>query len=176
MDDRFIRLHKAKHLLAHVLVAAGAHRWPQVTLGDSGETATGFFADFAMPDVPGADDLATLLHAMRRLMGEAGSFRGLTASAPEARKIIADQPWKSHVIEALAEGDAAIGLYELDGVIDLCDCAIKSPDELRAIPRDRFVLTGAVPIPWLHRGQTTWFDRIRGELVPAPPPCSCCPA
>ena len=41
MADAFVELHKAKHLLSHVLVVAGARRWPAAALGESGETSTG---------------------------------------------------------------------------------------------------------------------------------------
>jgi threonyl-tRNA synthetase len=175
VEPQFISQHKAKHLLAHVLVATGARRWPQATLGDSGETSTGFFADFAMPDVPGAAELARLGEAMARLLSEFRTFRGLRVTPAEARSLFAAQPWKQHVVEALAELDATIGLYELDGVIDVCDCAIKRPGELLAIRSEQFRLTGAASIPWIHRGRTTWFVRVRGEIVPVPPPCGCCP-
>ncbi|BET69222.1 hypothetical protein ASA1KI_41400 [Opitutales bacterium ASA1] len=176
MESEFIRRHKAKHLLAHVLVATGARRWPQATLGDSGETATGFFADFAMPDVPGDAELATLGESMKRLLGEFRVFRGLRVAPAEARSLFVAQPWKMHVVDALAELDSSIGLYELDGVIDVCECAIKHPGDLLAIRSEKFRLNGAASIPWIHRGKTTWFVRVRGEIVPLPPPCGCCPA
>jgi len=176
VESEFIAQHKAKHLLAHVLVAAGARRWPQATRGDSGETSTGFFADFAMPDVPGEAHLAELSESMARLLRDFRTFRGLRVTPDAARTLLIEHPWKQHVVEALEEIGASVGLYELDGVVDLCDCAIKQPEELRALHPEKFLLTSAAMVPWAFRGRTTWFVRIRGELFPTPPPCLCCSA
>jgi threonyl-tRNA synthetase len=166
--------HKSKHLLSHVLVAAGARRWPQVARGESGETATGFYADFAVDEALGDADLASLGDDMARLLGEFKSFRGIRTSTEKARRIFAGQPWKQHVVSVLAEGAPSVGLFELEGVIDLCDCELKQAHELRAIHPEKFVLTGSAPVAWVYRGRTTWFTRIYGELFPVPPPCRCC--
>lgn len=174
MNTDFLSAHKTKHLLSHVLVAAGAHRWPRVGLGESGETPTGFYADFALTDSLSDDDLASLGDDMARILRDFRSFRGFGAALDDARQLFAGQPWKQHVIERLAESQPSVGLYELDGVVDLCECAIKAPRELRAIHPEKFSLTGAAPVTWIHRGQTTWFIRVHGELFPAPQPCECC--
>lgn len=175
MTDSFIAAHKTKHLLSHVLVAAGARRWPQAMLGESGETATGFYADFGLADTPGTTELAELTDDMARLLRDFRSFRDLRLTPAEALSRFRNQPWKIHQVQAVAELEARVRCYELDGFIDLCDCAIKDPRELRAVHPEKFILTGASPVVWSHRGRDAWFMRVNGELFPAPPPCECSP-
>lgn len=178
MNTDSISLHKAKHLLAHVLVAAGVRCWPQATLGESGETRTGFYADFGLPEGPGEKDLAKLTDEMVRVLRDtsAAEFRAIELPAGEAVKLFPAQPWQRHVAETLAELHDTVSLYRLGGVLDICDCALKRVEELRAIHPEHFTLTEVYPMAWEHRGQLTWFMRIRGELFPPPPPCACCPA
>ena len=49
-------IRKVNHLLAHVLAAAVARRWPQIHAGESGETSEGFYGDFAFEPVPPTDE------------------------------------------------------------------------------------------------------------------------
>ena len=174
MDTTFIALHKAKHLLAHVLVVAGARRWPRALRGESGETATGFYADFGLAELPDEIERGLLTDEMARVLGSFRVFRDVRLTPSEARVRFAGQPWKQKQVAVLAELGERIGCYELDGFIDVCDCAIKSPHELRAVHPEKFVLTGAEPVSWRDRTVTRRFVRIAGEIFPAPPPCACC--
>lgn len=174
MDDAFISLHKSKHLLAHVLVVAGVRRWPQALLGESGETATGFYADFGRIDLPDEIERGLLAEEMARVLANFRVFRDVRLTPGEARERFAGQPWKQKQVAVLAELGERIGCYELDGFLDVCDCAIKSPRELRAVHPEKFVLTGAEPVRWNDRAATHRLVRITGEIFPAPPPCECC--
>jgi threonyl-tRNA synthetase len=175
MTDAAITAHKTKHLLSHVLVAAAVQRWPEATLGESGETDTGFYADFGLDNLPDENALASLTDAMARLLRDFKTFRDLRLTPAAALLRFHGQPWKTHQIQMIAELDSRVRCYELDGFIDLCDCGIKDPRELRAVHPEKFLLTGAHSVVWSHRGRDQRFTRITGELFPAPPPCECCP-
>ncbi len=175
MDEAFVAAHKTRHLLAHVLVAAGARRWPGVALGDSGETRSGFFADFGLAAAPSDDELAALGEDMREILGGFQVFRHREFSTAEAHALVAAHPWKRHVLEVLAEGESRHRFYQLDELLDLCDCALKEPRELRSLAGRPFTLVGAVPSAWAHRGAITWFTRVRGEVFSPAAACSCCP-
>jgi threonyl-tRNA synthetase len=174
MTSDFISQHKAKHLLAHVLTVAGTRRWPRVVLGDSGETATGFYADFSLPFAPDEAALEALTNAMARVLYDFRVFRSRTLTLEAARKLFRDQPWKRQFVEAVSEAEVHIDCYQLDEVVDVCDCAIKDAGELRPIHPESFVLTSAFPIIWSDRRHDTLFIRITGELFPSPIPCECC--
>lgn len=66
--------------------------------------------------------------------------------------------------------------YELNGFVDICDCALKDLAYLAQVHPEKFLLTRAETIPWSRprRGRDQWFVRVHGELFPAPPPCACC--
>jgi threonyl-tRNA synthetase len=174
MSDAFINQHKAKHLLAHVLAAAAAKRWPEAIRGRSGETSTGFFADLGLAGLPAPEEMEALIDDMARLLRDVQVFREVELSPADALAAQAGQPWKSHHIEAIAESDSRIRCLELDGFIDVCDCALKAPAELRALHPEKFQLTGAHPMVWTHRGRDQFLIRIKGELFPAVTPCACC--
>lgn len=175
MPDAFVTAHKTKHLLSHVLAAVGAQRWPEATLGESGETSSGFYADFGLSELPDEAELSALTDAMARLLQDFKSFRDLRLTPTEALQRFQGQPWKTHQVQVIAELEARVRCYELDGFVDVCDCDIKNARELRAVHPEKFLLTGASPVTWTHRGRERRFVRISGELFPVPPPCECCP-
>jgi threonyl-tRNA synthetase len=174
MTDAFVAVHKTKHLLSHVLVTAGARRWPTAMLGQSGETATGFYADFGLPGLPEEAELAELTDEMARVLLDFKIFREIRLSSEGAAKAFAAQRWKQHQAAVIAEQDPSVRCYELDGFVDICDCALKEPGELRAIHPEKFLLTQAHPVVWSHRAGDEFFIRITGEVFPLPPPCACC--
>jgi threonyl-tRNA synthetase len=174
MTDSFLTVHKAKHLLSHLLATAGARRWPEVARGDSGETKTGFYADFGLSGPPGEEELAALTDEMARLIYDFGNFHELELTPEQALNELGSHPWKRYQIESIAEADGHVQCYDLDGHVDVCDCKIKDPAELRAVHPEKFLLTGAHPVVWSYRGRDEFFIRITGELFPAPLPCGCC--
>lgn len=82
--DDFTHHHRAKHLLSHVLSAAGARHWTDVSLGRSGETKTGFFADFSFPPLPSSDELSLLADKMAAILNDAREFREIDLSPAAA--------------------------------------------------------------------------------------------
>jgi len=174
MTDSFTLTHKSKHLLSHVLATAGARRWPEAARGDSGETKTGFYADFGLSAPPEAEELAGLTDDMARLLHDFGRFHELQLTPDQALAALGGHRWKRHQIESISETENHVRCYELDGHLDVCDCALKDPAELRAVHPEKFLLTGAHPVIWTHRGRDEFFIRISGELFPAVVPCSCC--
>ncbi|WP_145928682.1 hypothetical protein OH491_01320 [Termitidicoccus mucosus] len=175
MNPAVVTLHKTKHLLAHVLVAAGIRQWPQATLGDSGETATGFYADFGLSCAPDEDELHRLNDEMARVLRNCRIFRELNLAAPEAAEIFQGQPWKLQQVSAILETDRRVRCYEIDGVVDVCDCVLKDLRELRTVHPEKFAVVRAWPVVWSDRGHDILFTRIAGEMFPPPLPCECCP-
>ncbi len=174
MTDSSLTIHKTKHLLSHVLATAASRRWPEATRGESGETKTGFYADFALAGPPTEEELAALTDDMARLLFDFASFHELELTPEQALNELGAHPWKRRQIEAIAETDPLVRCVDLDGDIDVCDCALKDATELRAIHPEKFTLTAAHPVMWSHRGREELFFRLSGELFPTPAPCNCC--
>jgi threonyl-tRNA synthetase len=175
MADPFITAHKAKHLLSHVLVVAGARHWPGVMLGESGETATGFYADFGLTAPPAEVELGALNDTMVRVLGRFQVFRDVQLSPAEAVRRFTGQPWKQREAAVMSELEGRVACYELDGFFDLCGCVLKDPVELRAVHPEKFWLTRAVEVTWRDRTRLHRMQRITGDLFPAAAPCGCCP-
>lgn len=172
--DLYSRQHRAKHVLAHVLSAVGSDYWPECTLGRSGETPTGFFADFSFPPVPGTEELTALTDRMAAFLDRRTRFRPLELTTTQALHRFRSHPWKRYQVEALSETETMIRAFELNGFIDVCDCVLKDPAFLAEVHPEHFCLVAAETTGWNHRGRTDWFLRIQGELFPRPSPCPCC--
>ncbi len=176
MTQSSISTHKTKHLLSHVLAVAGSRRWPDAARGESGETKTGFYADFGLAILPAEEELAALNDDMARLLFDCASFHALELTPEQALGELGAHPWKRWQIETIAESEPTVCCYEMDGTIDVCDCIFKNPSQLRSIHPEKFLVANAFPVAWNYLGREEIFVRITGELFPAVMPCSCCQA
>ena len=161
-------IRKVNHLLAHVLAAAVARRWPQIHAGESGETSEGFYGDFAFEPVPPTDEeLAGLENDMRRVLAECRRFEHAEKTPAQAAAFFAGNPFKLRIVETLAELDETVGFYALDDFQDVCSCQLKELGELKAIGPDAFALTGTTPALWKQRDKEVWLTRIHGVQAAA---------
>lgn len=161
-----IQLHKSKHLLTHVLTAAVRRRWPLVGTGDSGETREGFFVDLLVGDEVDLDaQLAAIEGDMRRVLMETKRFAARELTPAAARELFAGNPIKQAWIEAIVESDRPARMFDLDGVVDVCDCALKDPLELRAIDPAGFALVRTIRLPWREHARTLWITRVAGAVT-----------
>ncbi len=161
-----IQLHKSKHLLSHVLTAAVRRRWPLVGTGNSGETREGFFVDLLVGDeVDVETHFMELEGEMRRVLTDVEHFSALELAPHAARDLFVGNPIKQSWLEAVAERGETAWLYDLDGVVDVCDCALKHPRELRAIDPGVFELAGAIRLPWQQHARILWVTRITGAVA-----------
>jgi threonyl-tRNA synthetase len=163
-----VQLHKAKHLLTHVLTAAVRRRWPLVGTGNSGETREGFFVDLLVDEGADVDShLATIESDMRRVLLQSTQFSAVELAPEAARELFPENPIKHALLGVFAEWDRPAQLYDLDGVIDVCDCVLKDPAELRAISPWSFMLSRMVRLPWREHARTLWVTRISGVVMGA---------
>lgn len=168
-----IQLHKTKHLLTHVLTAAVRRRWATVGTGDSGETREGFFVDLLVgEEVDVESELPALETDMRRILAATERFAAQEITPAAARALFSGNPIKHALLETIDEWDQPVRVFDLDGVIDVCDCALKDVRELRAIEPACFDLLGALRLPWRERARSLWVTRITG-LVEGAATCVC---
>ena len=161
-----IQLHKTKHLLTHVLTAAVRQRWPLVGTGDSGETREGFFVDLLVgDDVDVQAHFAEVEADMRRMVVGARRFSPLELEPAAARELFPGNPIKHTLLGVFAEHDQPARLYDLEGVVDVCDCTLKDPRVLRAIDPNGFALAGAIALPWREHARTLWVTRVTGNVA-----------
>ncbi|HZT67229.1 MAG TPA: threonine--tRNA ligase [Acidimicrobiales bacterium] len=126
-----------RHSAAHVLAQAVLRLWPGAHFAIGPPIADGFYYDFELPG--GArfseEDLGRIEEEMRRIAAEDQTFHREEHTIAEGLEIFSDQPYKSEIIRAVAEGAAGeedagelagagerpVSVYANDGgFVDLC--------------------------------------------------------
>jgi threonyl-tRNA synthetase len=104
-----------RHSTAHVLAQAVLRLWPGAHYAIGPVIDGGFYYDFELPD--GArfsdDDLERIEATMREIIDEDQPFERHEHTVDEGLALFADQPFKTEIIEAVANGAS-----EVDAVAD----------------------------------------------------------
>ena len=132
-----------RHSAAHVLAQAVQQVFPEAKLGIGPPITDGFYYDFdvARPFTP--DDLTKLESAMKKIVKAGQRFtRREYASLDDARKELADQPYKLELIDI--KGAPEEGVMEVDASGELT-----AYDNVHA-----------------HTGEVLWSDLCRGPHIP----------
>ena len=141
-----------RHSAAHVLAQAVQQLHPDAKLGIGPPVTDGFYYDFdvAQPFTP--DDLTKLESAMKKIVKSGQRFsRRRYDSLDEARKELADEPYKLELIDLKAGGAAETDTVTFDGEVMEVDASgeLTAYDNLHA-----------------HTGEVVWSDLCRGPHVP----------
>jgi threonyl-tRNA synthetase len=132
-----------RHSAAHVLAQAVQQLFPEARLGIGPPITDGFYYDFdvARPFTP--EDLTAIESAMRKIVKAGQRFsRRRYDSLDDARKELADQPYKLELIDI--KGAPEDGVMEVDASGELT-----AYDNVHA-----------------HTGEVVWSDLCRGPHVP----------
>ena len=140
-----------RHSAAHVLAQAVQQLYPEAKLGIGPPITDGFYYDFdvATPFTP--DDLGKLESAMKKIIKSGQRFsRRRFGSLDEARKELADEPYKLELIE-LKGGAADAADAASDAEVMEVDASgeLTSYDNIHA-----------------HTGEVVWSDLCRGPHLP----------
>ncbi len=135
-----------RHSAAHVLAQAVQQLHPEAKLGIGPPITDGFYYDFDVAEPFTPDDLSKLESAMKKIIKSGQRFaRRRHDSLDDARKELADEPYKLELIELKGSGtDADDEVMEVDASGELT-----SYDNVHA-----------------HTGETIWSDLCRGPHVP----------
>jgi threonyl-tRNA synthetase len=134
-----------RHSAAHVLAQAVQQLHPDAKLGIGPPITDGFYYDFdvARPFTP--DDLSALESAMKKIVKSGQRFsRRRYDSLEEARKELADEPYKLELIDLKGSGTEAD-----PEVMEVGEGELTAYDNLHA-----------------HTGEVVWSDLCRGPHVP----------
>jgi threonyl-tRNA synthetase len=137
-----------RHSAAHVLAQAVQQLHPEAKLGIGPPVTDGFYYDFdvAQPFTP--DDLTTLESAMKKIIKSGQRFsRRRYDSLEEARKELADEPYKLELIEL--KGNPGASEVDTSEVMEVGEGELTAYDNLHA-----------------HTGAVVWSDLCRGPHVP----------
>ncbi|WP_232663532.1 threonine--tRNA ligase [Pseudonocardia sp. TRM90224] len=132
-----------RHSAAHVLAQAVQQLFPEAKLGIGPPITDGFYYDFdvATPFTP--DDLVKLESAMKKIIKAGQRFsRRRFDSLDDARKELADEPYKLELIEIKGAPDEGVMEVDASGELTIYD-------NVHA-----------------HTGETVWSDLCRGPHLP----------
>ena len=119
-------LHVLRHSTAHVMAQAVCALHPGAKYAIGPAIDDGFYYDFQLPKSLSSDDLPAIEEKMRELVAADQPFVREEVPRAEALQRLADQPFKTEIVDGLiAEGgeiDAgeSVTLYRNDGWADLC--------------------------------------------------------
>ena len=137
-----------RHSCAHVLAQAVQQHFPGTKLGIGPPVTDGFYYDFDVERPFTPEDLADLEKAMRKIIKSGQRFsRRVLDSASEAKRELADEPYKLELIDIKGPGSNA-GL---------------NPDEVMEVGAGELTMYDNVHP---HTGDIIWSDLCRGPHVP----------
>jgi threonyl-tRNA synthetase len=139
-----------RHSAAHVLAQAVQQLYPEAKLGIGPPITDGFYYDFDVANPFTPEDLTKLESAMRKIIKSGQRFaRRKFDSLDEARKELADQPYKLELIEL--KGGSEGRATEADSEVMEVDASgeLTSYDNVHA-----------------HTGEVVWSDLCRGPHLP----------
>jgi threonyl-tRNA synthetase len=132
-----------RHSAAHVLAQAVQQLHPEAKLGIGPPVTDGFYYDFDVVQPFTPDDLTKLESAMKKIIKAGQRFsRRRYDSLDEARKELADEPYKLELIDLKGAVDTA-------EVMEVGEGELTAYDNLHA-----------------HTGDVVWSDLCRGPHVP----------
>lgn len=108
------------HTASHILAQAVLRQFPDAKLAIGPAIDSGFYYDFDLPRPLTADDLTALEAAIKAIAKEDLPLERLEVPADEARRLLADQPYKQELIDEHAGKGEAISLYRQGEFVDLC--------------------------------------------------------
>ncbi|MFC5952302.1 threonine--tRNA ligase [Pseudonocardia lutea] len=139
-----------RHSAAHVLAQAVQQLYPEAKLGIGPPITDGFYYDFDVEKPFTPEDLKKLESAMKKIVKSGQRFsRRRFDSLEEARKELADEPYKLELIDLKGTGTEAGGI-DSDEVMEVdASGELTIYDNVHA-----------------HTGETVWSDLCRGPHLP----------
>ena len=108
-----------RHSASHLLASAVKQLFPEAKFDIGPATEQGFYYDFDLEHRFTAEDLKALEKAMKKLIGRKIPFERFEVSREEAKKMLADQPYKLERLADIEEGEK-ISFYKSGDFTDLC--------------------------------------------------------
>ncbi len=153
-------MHK-RHSLAHVLAMAVLEKYPEAKLTLGPAIDTGFYYDIDFgAQKPTEDDLKELTKAMQKIVRKGASFSHKEVSRDEALVHFANNPYKTELVNEIADKGEAITLYTTDWFTDLCRGG--HVNDLKDIDPESFKLEKIAGAYWRGNEKNTMLTRIYG--------------
>ena len=153
-------LEKTRHSLAHLLAAAVLELYPGTKRAIGPAIENGFYYDFEFEKPISDADLPKIEEKMREILPSWGSFERAEVSAPKARELFKNEPYKLDLINEFAGKDETLTLYSSGGYTDLC--AGGHVEKAEEINPHAFALTKIAGAYWRGSEENPMLTRIYG--------------
>ena len=163
------QLQNKRHTLAHLLGAAVLQQYPhaKLTLGPAIDNGFYYDIDFSGGPTLGDDGLKDVQKAMKKLLNTWTEFSHREVSVDEAREIYKDNPYKTELINEIAERGESITLYTCGAFTDLCrggHCEHPNKD----LDTDAFKLDKIAGAYWRGDEKNPMLSRVYGLAFDTP--------
>ena len=150
-----------RHSLAHVLAMAVLEKYPEAKLTLGPAIDTGFYYDIDFGgNKPTEDDLKELTKAMQKIVRKGATFSHKEVSKNEALAHFASNPYKTELINEIAEKGEVITLYTTDWFTDLCRGG--HVNDLKDIDPESFKLEKTAGAYWRGDEKNPMLTRVYG--------------
>ena len=112
-------LRTLRHSASHILAQAVKRLYPDARLAIGPAIDTGFYYDFDTATTFTTEDLESIEAEMKKIVKENLRIERFTLPREEAKKLMADEPYKLELIDGLDEGEE-ISFYKQGEFTDLC--------------------------------------------------------
>jgi threonyl-tRNA synthetase len=113
-----IDIETMRHSASHILAQAVVSFFPDARLGIGPAIENGFYYDFELPRALTPEDLPVITDIMNSTISHDLPFIREDVSKAEARKIMANQPYKLELLDGII--DETVSLYRQGDFVDLC--------------------------------------------------------
>ena len=153
------------HTASHILAQAVQHLFPGAKLAIGPAIEDGFYYDFDVPTPFTPEDLEKLEAEMAAIAKQDLPIERFSLPVEEAKKLMADQPYKLELIEEHAGKGEAIAFRRQGDFTDLC--AGPHLDHTGRIKHNGFKLTKSCGAYWRGDSKRKMLQRIYGIGFPS---------
>ena len=150
------------HTASHILAQAVQHLFPGAKLAIGPAIEDGFYYDFDVPTPFTPEDLEKLEAEMAAIAKQDLPIERFSLPVEEAKKLMADQPYKLELIEEHAGKGEAIAFRRQGDFTDLC----AGPHLMSTGPVKAVKLTSCTGAYWRGSEKNKMLSRVYGCALP----------
>lgn len=151
-----------RHTASHVLAQAVKRLFPNVKLAIGPAIDDGFYYDFDTEKPFTPEELLKIEAEMKKIVKEKLPLERMVVSVDEAKKLMADEPYKLELIEEHSEKGETISFYKQGDFIDLC----AGPHLLSVSSIKAFKLLSCTGAYWRGNEKNAMLSRIYATAFP----------
>ena len=151
-----------RHTASHILAQAVMRLFPGVKFAIGPAIDNGFYYDFDKDGAFTPEDLEKIEAEMKAIIKEELPIERFELPIEEARKLMADQPYKLELMEEHAASGEAISFYKQGDFTDLC----AGPHLMTTGGVKAFKLTSCTGAYWRGSEKNKMLQRIYGTAFP----------